>query len=255
VEWGETMQGSGTRLRSLIASVLPLLAVGLVAWALLILDAGVGSAEESAEDSCVECHGDPDFLFTNKKLHDYFQIWKDSTHAQEGVSCSDCHGGNSDASGKKAAHLDDVGGEESAGSAVNFRNIPDTCGTCHEEIYEGFRESDHFDHLVRKKQEKQGPNCVTCHGSLNVVVLNVSTVGEACSRCRSLMKSTTSESRLFSTTSPCCTPCSFGKAVACNSCSPCQKLKEPSSRSSMPTRFLRAARAAAVGSRTYSTRL
>ena len=70
-----------------------------------------------------------------------------------------------------------------AKSAVNFRNIPRTCGECHEEIYQGFRESAHFDHVVAKKQEDQGPTCVTCHGSINVAVLNVVTVEEACARC------------------------------------------------------------------------
>ena len=68
-------------------------------------------------------------------------------------------------------------------SAVNFRNIPGTCGTCHEEIYEGFRKSEHFGHVVAEGQEAQGPTCVTCHGSINVAVLNVNTVEETCSRC------------------------------------------------------------------------
>ncbi|MBW2372473.1 MAG: ammonia-forming cytochrome c nitrite reductase subunit c552, partial [Deltaproteobacteria bacterium] len=131
----------------------------------------------------MECHSNADFLVTHKKLHDYYQLWKESTHALEGVSCADCHGGDPEVSDKKASHGRDVGGEDGAGSAVNFRNLPDTCGTCHDEISEGFRESDHFDHLIRKKQDKQGPSCVTCHGSLNVAVLNVNTVEEACARC------------------------------------------------------------------------
>jgi hypothetical protein len=37
--------------------------------------------------------------------------------------------------------------------------------------------------VVAKKQEAQGPTCVTCHGSINVAVLNVNTVEDACSRC------------------------------------------------------------------------
>jgi hypothetical protein len=37
--------------------------------------------------------------------------------------------------------------------------------------------------VVTKKQEEQGPTCVTCHGSINGTVLNVTTVEEACSRC------------------------------------------------------------------------
>ncbi len=55
---------------------------------------------------------------------------------------------------------------------MNFRNIPKTCGQCHERIYEGFRESAHFEHLASKDEENLGPNCVTCHGSINATVLN-----------------------------------------------------------------------------------
>ena len=66
---------------------------------------------------------------------------------------------------------------------MNFRNIPRTCGQCHEHIYEGFRESAHFEHVVSKHQEGQGPTCVTCHGSMSATVLNAFTVEEACRQC------------------------------------------------------------------------
>ncbi len=132
---------------------------------------------------CVECHGNPDFLVTAKKLYEYFQEWEFSVNRQDGVSCEDCHGGNSEARDKKRAHGTEVSGGLTAGSAVSFENIPSTCGECHDDIYEGFRKSNHFAHLLKKKQEKQGPNCVTCHGSINATVLNVSTVTTACQRC------------------------------------------------------------------------
>jgi hypothetical protein len=162
---------------------LALATAGLAGSALLLFGVGIAVAEEASTDSCVACHSNPDFLVTNKKLHDYFERWKDSTHAQEGISCADCHGGDPEDSDKKASHRDEVGGQQAAGNAVNFGNIPNTCGACHEGILEGFRESAHFDHLVREKQDKQGPNCVTCHGSLNVEVLNVNAVEAACSHC------------------------------------------------------------------------
>jgi hypothetical protein len=156
----------------------------LLAFALPVSLAPWGSAPAAETGgSCVDCHSDPSFLVTNKKLYDYFQKWALSIHGQEEVTCVDCHGGNPDATGKQAAH----GGELAAsirGSAVNFRNIPGTCGTCHEDIYQGFLESDHFEHVEKKKREdEQGPTCVTCHGSINVAVLNVNTVEAACSRC------------------------------------------------------------------------
>jgi len=140
------------------------------------------SSAEEAKDSCVECHGKDSFLVTNKKLYDYFQRWGSSVHKQEDVTCVDCHGGNPQNPDKEEAHGGNLNAAK-AKSAVNFRNIPKTCGGCHEDIYEGFRESTHFDHVASKEQEDQGPTCVTCHGSLNVAVLNVNTVEETCRKC------------------------------------------------------------------------
>jgi formate-dependent nitrite reductase cytochrome c552 subunit len=133
-------------------------------------------------DTCVECHSNPKFLVTNKKLYDYYQQWTSSVHRQEDVSCVDCHGGDSATSNKNEAHGGAVA-EATEVSGVNFRNIPDTCGGCHEGILEGFRKSAHFEHVAAKEQEAQGPTCVTCHGSINVGILNVNSVEEACTRC------------------------------------------------------------------------
>ena len=158
------------------------LLVAALSLALLAFTVGETSAADE-KNSCVECHSNPDFLVTAKKLHDYFQEWEKSIHSQEGVTCEDCHGGNSEATDKKKAHGTEVSGSLTAGSAVSFKNVPATCGECHGEIYEGYRQSDHADHLRDKKQEKQGPNCVTCHGSINVKVLSMGTVKRTCQQC------------------------------------------------------------------------
>ena len=116
-------------------------------------------------------------MVTNRKLYDYYQRWTVSVHSQEDVTCVDCHdlaAGGVVPGEARSNHPD---------NATGPYNIPRTCGECHEEIYEGFRESTHFDHVVAKQQEEQGPTCVTCHGSINVSVLNVVTVEEACARC------------------------------------------------------------------------
>jgi nitrate/TMAO reductase-like tetraheme cytochrome c subunit len=140
------------------------------------------SAAAQVEDSCVDCHSNPRLLVTNKKLYDYYQEWSNSIHKQEEVSCVDCHGGDSDAPGKTESHGGDLSGT-AAGSAVNFQHIPSTCGECHDEIYEAFRTSEHFEHVLAKEEDEQGPTCVTCHGSINAQVLNVETVGDSCARC------------------------------------------------------------------------
>jgi hypothetical protein len=68
-------------------------------------------------------------------------------------------------------------------SAVNFENIPETCGGCHEDISGAYRKSPHYEHLISSEEEVQGPSCVTCHGSINSVALNVNTVRASCERC------------------------------------------------------------------------
>ena len=134
-------------------------------------------------DSCVDCHKDPNFRVTNKKLYDYYQNWTGSIHAQEDISCSDCHGGNPKLSSKKTAHASSRINPSVATSPVHFKNIPKTCANCHEEYYNHFRQSTHFKKLQNSKETQQGPNCVTCHASVNTAVLNVNTVREACAFC------------------------------------------------------------------------
>jgi len=133
------------------------------------------------KDSCIACHGDPSFLVTNKKLYDYFRQWQASVHRQEGVTCDECHGGRPDAPDKETAHDGGVGASDPQ-SGVYYKNVVDTCGSCHDDILEGFLTSNHYEHL-EKKDEKQGPTCVTCHGSINVEILNVNSVEAACARC------------------------------------------------------------------------
>ncbi len=158
--------------------------MALIALVLPGLLSASSEAQTQAEerDYCVECHSNPKFLVTNKKLYDYFQQWASSVHRQEDVSCMDCHGGDGTASDKTEAHGGAVA-EAVEASGVNFKNIPDTCGGCHEGILEGFQKSAHFEHVVAKEQVAQGPTCVTCHGSINVGILNVNSVEEACARC------------------------------------------------------------------------
>lgn len=149
---------------------------------LLILMFGLisGLSHAWAANFCIDCHKNPDWLVTNKKLYSYFQEWESSIHRQESVSCADCHGGNPDSADKIQSHGQDLM------SGVNFRNIPKTCGGCHKDIEEGFRLSEHFEHIVVQNQELQGPTCVSCHGSINAAALNVNTVRAVCTHCHNL---------------------------------------------------------------------
>jgi len=148
-----------------------------------LLGLGVGTGLASEENSCEACHANPDFMVTNKKLFEYFQEWSASVHKQEGVTCDDCHGGDPTASDARKAHGAGVKASDPA-SGIYYKNVPETCGSCHDEILSGFRKSNHFKHVEKKKKkDEQGPTCVTCHGSINSEVLNVNSVAAACARC------------------------------------------------------------------------
>jgi len=153
----------------------------LSAMTILFGPAQWASAAEEA-NSCETCHSSPDFLVTNKQLYDYYQEWSQSVHEQEEVSCDDCHGGDAGASDADTAHAGGLGASTPT-SGVHYKNVVDTCGTCHDEILEGFLNSEHFAHVEKDKGDKQGPTCVTCHGAINSEVLNVNSVAESCERC------------------------------------------------------------------------
>jgi len=162
------------------AAYLPLLVAGTLLFALM---PPTRAASAETENSCESCHKNPDFLVQNKQLYDYYQEWSISIHRQEEVTCDECHGGDPLASDKDKAHGDGVD-EASPSSGVYYKNIPEMCGTCHEEILAGFRESHHFEHVEkRRKKDEQGPTCVTCHGAINSEILDVTSVEEACARC------------------------------------------------------------------------
>lgn len=156
--------------------------VSMAVLLLFVLQA-VPPARAATHDSCVKCHSDSSFLVKNKKLYDYYRDWTLSVHSQEGITCDDCHGGNPKAASKKAAHGGQPMEAKVRSSPINFRNIPKTCARCHEEIYQRFRASSHFKHLIKNKSSEQAPNCVTCHGSVNSAVLNVRSVAGTCLQC------------------------------------------------------------------------
>jgi cytochrome c553 len=156
----------------------------LAAGSLIVLAGGVApEARAATKDTCVECHSDARFLVQNKKLYDYYQSWQLTIHSTEGVSCVDCHGGNPKATDKDAAHGGAALGSASQSSPLNYRNIPATCAKCHKLEFDKFRQSRHFRLLKSPEEQKQAPNCVTCHGSVNTAVLNVATVRKTCHRC------------------------------------------------------------------------
>lgn len=139
----------------------------------------LGGVPAAAEDGCAACHGDPGFQVTHPKHYRYFQNWTGSVHDAAGVSCSACHGGSPDAKDKETAHrgILPAGAPE---SPLYYRNIPETCGSCHGEVREHFVKSKHYQRLM---SAGKGPHCAACHGSMNSKSQFTRIVAEQCASC------------------------------------------------------------------------
>ncbi len=127
-------------------------------------------------NSCINCHLKlPSSSFIGMRSH----MWKGSIHQKHGLTCNDCHGGNPNAKTKKEAHKG-VLSSSNPKSKVYYKNIPSTCGKCHGVEFYKFTQSYHYKKL---KTTGQGPDCVTCHGSMVTTVLNPNDLVNVCKRC------------------------------------------------------------------------
>ncbi len=154
----------------------------IVAWAIFLTFAFLFSGavhaapDKEAVNSCVHCHSQlPRSSFLGVKSHS----WVGSIHQKHGVTCDKCHGGNPEASEAIKAHVG-VFGSSNPKSTVYFKNIPSTCGACHGAEFYKFSQSQHYKML---ESTGQGPECVTCHGSMVTHILSPDNLATVCDRC------------------------------------------------------------------------
>jgi hypothetical protein len=145
----------------------------------LILFWGIVPSYVHAQDECNDCHKDVTFVVKQKKLYDYYRYWKNSVHDIAKISCDDCHGGNPDEKDKEDAHKGDFTSFKDDGKK-SFTMILQRCSRCHKAVYENFIESKHYKSLDK---QKDGPHCVTCHGSMNTGIFEASNVAKGCEAC------------------------------------------------------------------------
>ena len=117
----------------------------------------------AAASSCVHCHGNPDLYVKERNLYEYYQDWLQSPHAVADLSCENCHGGDPNAQTVATAHPDELPLTDPQ-SPLYYKNQPQTCGTCHVDKVEQFRESKHYKALVA---DTLAPTCTTCHRAMN----------------------------------------------------------------------------------------
>ncbi len=104
--------------------------------------------------SCEKCHlqekdEDPDLAAPVEE-------WHTSIHFENGIACTDCHGGN------PRVDDEDESMSEEAGfvGAPDDEEIPDFCGKCHSAVRDNYMKSAHAEALF---EDGSGPTCVDCH--------------------------------------------------------------------------------------------
>lgn len=122
---------------------------------------------------CIQCHS-----ALTPRLSDPVKLWQVSIHAERGIGCTACHGGDP---------LDSV---QSMSTARGFRGVPIAtalpalCGGCHSAITTYYMRSEHGRALGRG-----GPSCVTCHGSHDIKKASPDLLGRKyCSQCHTFEK-------------------------------------------------------------------
>jgi hypothetical protein len=88
--------------------------------------------------------------------------FKNDVHFKQGLSCAECHGGDSSAQEMESSMDKNKGyiGIPKPG------DIPAMCGTCHGDLQQEFETGIHGTAL---KNNSKGPQCVSCHGIHNIV--------------------------------------------------------------------------------------
>jgi predicted CXXCH cytochrome family protein len=126
----------------------------------------------------LECHA----TIIDKIAKSNYEQWTNSKHALFNVTCDNCHGGNISSDVKEVAHIG-VSRSSDSNSSVFYRNVPDTCGKCHKDELNQFKDSLHYQNL---QALKQAPSCDTCHMPHEFKVLNASQFQDLCSSCHNI---------------------------------------------------------------------
>ncbi len=165
-------------------------------WTLgLILAVAVWASPASAQQSsCLDCHGslDPPLQVTAE------QFARD-IHAQKGLTCASCHGGD-----PTKADMDAMSKKAGFRGKPDRKQVPEFCGRCHSDAayMRQYNPSLRTDQLAQYKTSVHGQRlahgdtkvavCMDCHGVHGIrpasdtrSTVNPLNVAQTCSRCHS----------------------------------------------------------------------
>jgi nitrate/TMAO reductase-like tetraheme cytochrome c subunit len=140
------------------------------------------------ENLCISCHASEKM---KPEFREITEAWQASWHAQNRISCENCHGGDpKDAAMSMSRQRGFVGSPQ-------FQKVPEFCGKCHIGILSNFLESGHGKAL---KAGGKAPQCVTCHGSHNIQRASIDIISEQlCAKCHSYERAKIMKQALFLT--------------------------------------------------------
>lgn len=116
------------------------------------------------DNNCVSCHAK---LTNPYRLTSRYGEWHISIHKEKLVGCEKCHGGDPSIKDSNQAHAGVVSPKDVT-SRLHQKNLPETCGACHQGVVSSFIESKHYQNL---KGAGLGPSCTTCHVHMGSQVL------------------------------------------------------------------------------------
>lgn len=143
----------------------------ILIFASLLLSATSVAAQRS---SCADCH------FANPDAPGHLYEWDRSPHGRSNVGCEKCHGGDATTFESLPAHRGILNGRNPA-SPVNWRNLPQTCGSCHAGPFVAFQDSKHY--ALLREGNPDEPICTTCHSEVAAHLLSPNALAARCQKC------------------------------------------------------------------------
>ena len=124
----------------------------------------------AADSVCIQCHGS-----LEGRLGEPVAEWRGSVHAENGISCHGCHGGDpTDSAMAMSPERGFVG-------VPDYVDVPDFCGRCHVGVAKEYKAGAHGQAI-----ENGGAQCVVCHGNHAIEKATLELINEEdCSQCHS----------------------------------------------------------------------
>jgi len=136
--------------------------------------------------ACIQCHTSDSMA---PEMQQLVEDWRESWHAQNNISCHDCHGGAPEDASMSMSHQRGFKG------APQESDIPEFCGTCHIAILDNYLKSGHGKTFL---ETGAGPSCVTCHSSHNIQQASMDIINEQhCSQCHTYERAKEMKQALF----------------------------------------------------------